>query len=179
MVEVPVPPPRKSRREEFYATLPASLKTECLVRSKIMVDDEALRQRQEIVRSTTPAQLSEIHGFSDIPLPTFIENMTVKRPPRQSKGSDKEQQEGEQGGDNVASSSFFAKLPESLKAECLVRAKVEDPEIQKLRAEIIKTKSVAELSQVTSLSDIPLPSPIEQLIRKPGAVERKKRFREK
>ena len=55
----------------------------------------------------------------------------------------------------------------------MVRAKVEDPEKQRERADAIRAKSVHELSQITSLSDIPVPT----IFRRP--VERKKRFREK
>ena len=75
---------------------------------------------------------------------------------------------------------MYDKVPASLKSQLLVKATVEDPEIQIERAEIVKTKTVNELSQVTTLSEFPVPEAIEKLIsRQPGAVERKKRFREK
>ena len=75
---------------------------------------------------------------------------------------------------------MYEKVPESLKCQLLVKATYEDPELQKERAETVKTKSVNELSQVTALSEFPVPEAIERLIsRQPGAVERKKRFREK
>ena len=75
---------------------------------------------------------------------------------------------------------MYDKVPESLKCQLLVKATVEDPEIQKERAETVKTKSVNELSQVTALSEFPVPEVVIKLIsRESGAVERKKRFREK
>ena len=67
-------------------------------------------------------------------------------------------------------------MPKALTQECLVRTKVEDPEKQRERAEAIRGKSVAELAQINSLSDIPLPAFISRSSR---PVERKKRFREK
>ena len=71
-------------------------------------------------------------------------------------------------------------MPESLKTQLLVKAAVEDPEVQKERAEILKSKTVNELSQISALSEFPLPEAIEELVyHRPGAVERKKRFREK
>ena len=79
----------------------------------------------------------------------------------------------------------YDKLPASLKSEVMVRVRQEDPEVQRERAELVKSKSPTELSQMTSLSDFPLPSTIEQYVRparsskEPGAVERKKRFRDK
>ena len=83
----------------------------------------------------------------------------------------------EGGGDGKG---MYDKVPESLKTQLLVKATVEDPEVQKERADLVKTKTVKELSQVTSFSDFPVPENIEKLVsRQPGAVERKKRFREK
>ena len=60
-------------------------------------------------------------------------------------------------------------------AQCLVRSKTENPETQRERAEVVKAKSVHELSQITSLADIPIPLRGSSA----SAVERKKRFREK
>ncbi len=68
-------------------------------------------------------------------------------------------------------------MPKALTdAQCLVRAKTEDPDVQKERAEVVKAKSVHELSQITSLGDIPIPFARGSSA---SAVERKKRFREK
>ena len=67
-------------------------------------------------------------------------------------------------------------MPRALKSEVMVRAKVEDPSVQRERAELVKAKSVHELAQITSFSDIPVPNFISRGTR---PVERKKRFREK
>ena len=68
-------------------------------------------------------------------------------------------------------------MPKSLtEAQCMVRSKMEDPEVQRERAEVVKAKSVHELSQITSLGDIPIPFARGSSA---SAVERKKRFREK
>ena len=69
-----------------------------------------------------------------------------------------------------------------MKSELLVRSKIEDPEVQKERAESVKAKSVGELSQIHSIDDIPLPRTIETLVGRSTSsrpVERKKKFREK
>jgi hypothetical protein len=57
----------------------------------------------------------------------------------------------------------------------MVRSKMEDPEVQRGRSEVVKSKSVHELSQITSLSDFPVPSFVS---RRPRPVERRKKFRE-
>ena len=79
-------------------------------------------------------------------------------------------EEGEEGGEKKGGA--LAALTE---AQCLVRSKTEDAETQRERAEVVKAKSVHELSQITSLADIPIPMRGSSA----SAVERKKRFREK
>ena len=75
----PTPPPRRFRREDLYESLPASLKTEVLVKTKVEVDENVLKQRQELTRSKSPAELSEMRGLDDFPIPTFVENLTKKK----------------------------------------------------------------------------------------------------
>ena len=73
---------------------------------------------------------------------------------------------------------LYNQLPGSFKSEVLVRARQEDPEVQSERAEIIKNKTVNELSQISSIDDFPIPKSVEQLIgRAPRPVERRKKFR--
>ena len=57
-------------------------------------------------------------------------------------------------------------VPESFKAQVLVKSRVEDPEVREIRRQLVQSKSVSELSQVTSLSDFPIPSTIERLVSK-------------
>merc|ERR1712096_199480 len=52
--------------------------TKLLVRSKVEADETVLKSRQELVESKTPAQLAEISGLADLPVPTRIE--TLMRP---------------------------------------------------------------------------------------------------
>jgi hypothetical protein len=59
--------------------------------------------------------------------------------------------------------TLYEKLPASLKAEVMVRAKDTDQEKSKQRQELIRSKSPHELSQITSLSAFPVPSPISNL----------------
>ena len=54
-------------------------------------------------------------------------------------------------------------MPDSLKSEVLVRSRVEDPEVQRERAEIAKTRTVSQLSQINSLADIPIPKNVQNI----------------
>ena len=59
--------------------------------------------------------------------------------------------------------TIYERLPGSLKSEMLVRVKDADPEKTKQRQELIRSKSPHELSQITSPSEFPVPSPIQHL----------------
>ena len=77
--------------------------------------------------------------------------------------------------------SIYGTLPASLtETKLLVKAQCEDPEVQAARAEIVKSKSVHELSQVTSISDLPIPEALENLMKKKelAPAERKKKFKD-
>ena len=68
-------------------------------------------------------------------------------------------------------------MPESLKAQVLVKAQFEDPEIQIKNQEITKTKTVQELSQINSLAEFPIPKTLESLLEKKVTLEKSRYFR--
>ena len=57
-------------------------------------------------------------------------------------------------------------LPAGLKMELMVKSKVEDPEVQKQRQEMVNNKSVAQLGEIHGLSDFPIPTTLERLVSK-------------
>ena len=59
-----------------------------------------------------------------------------------------------------------ASMPDSMKQQLLVKSRMEDPEVQKQRQEIVNTKSVAELGEIHGLSDFPVPATLERLVDK-------------
>ena len=56
--------------------------------------------------------------------------------------------------------SAFTTLPSSMKCELLVASKIEDQELVARNKEIVKNKSVHELSQIRDISDFPVPDGI-------------------
>ena len=58
---------------DIYASLPTSLKKEVLVRCKTENDYDTLQKRRDIVQNKTPKELSQISNFSEIPIPSRIE----------------------------------------------------------------------------------------------------------
>merc|ERR1712241_1593997 len=81
---------------------------------------------------------------------------------------------------------IYDTLPASLtETKLMTKSVVEEPEVQAARAEVVKSKSVAELSQITTISDFPVPETIENLFsnktvdRKQYApAERRKKIKE-
>merc|ERR1711963_287339 len=179
----PPVPPRGQKKEGIYDSIPASLKSELIVKS-VEQDQELVAERQETIRTHTPAQLSEIHSLADVPIPSFIQNLTaskknVAEPTIEKPKIDTEDKE-------KGPFKIYDTLPASLtETKLMTKSVVEEPEVQAARAEVVKSKSVAELSQITTISDFPVPETIENLFsnktvdRKQYApAERRKKIKE-
>ena len=64
---------------------------------------------------------------------------------------------------------MYNNIPQSLKAECLVRTKVEEnPEELARRKALTETKTPAELAKITSLGDLPIPATLERIVKSGG-----------
>ena len=61
--------------------------------------------------------------------------------------------------------SAFTTLPSSMKCELLVASKIEDQELVARNKEIVKNKSVHELSQIRDISDFPVPDGVENFFK--------------
>ena len=63
--------------------------------------------------------------------------------------------------------SIYGSLPRSMKEQqLLVKSKIQDPELVKERQELVRTKSPAELSQISSVADLPIPAPVENMLKR-------------
>ena len=69
----------QSFKESIYSTLPRSLKEQQLVVKSKLEDPEKVRERQEIVRTKSPTELSQISSISDLPIPSRVENMLKRK----------------------------------------------------------------------------------------------------
>merc|ERR1711963_1319058 len=179
----PVPPPRGQKKEGIYDSIPASLKSELIVKS-VEQNQDLVAERQETIRTHTPAQLSEIHGLSDVPIPSFIQNLTASKKNIDEPNAEKPKMDTEDK--EKGPFKIYDTLPASLtETKLMTKSVVEDPEVQAARAEVVKSKSVAELSQITTIADFPVPETIENLFsnktvdRKQYApAERRKKIKE-
>lgn len=99
-------------KESLLEKIPFNLKAECLVRSKVETDEKRLKERQEMTRAMSPAELGQIRSLGDLPIPTF------------RKKRDRSEPKTVQDGEGTSKQNLYEKLPESLKTEYLVRTKV-------------------------------------------------------
>ena len=64
----------------LYGTLPRSMReTKLLTNTREMLDPKELESRKELIRSKSPAELAQIHGVGEIPVPTKIQNILKGR----------------------------------------------------------------------------------------------------
>ena len=70
----------QSFKETIYETLPRSMReTQLITNSKFEEDEERLKERQELTRTKSPTELSQISSMSDFPIPTPVENLLKKK----------------------------------------------------------------------------------------------------
>ena len=80
------PPKRLHQEHHHYQkalqeyVIPQSLKSPLLVSSKYEIHPEVLKERQDLVRSKSPTELSEINSLSDVPIPKFFKTPNSSRP---------------------------------------------------------------------------------------------------
>ena len=147
----------------LYDSLPSSFKSEVLVRAR-QEDPEVQQARAELVKQKSPNQLSQINNLDEFPLPKTVESW-MGRAPRPVERRKKFRALQRSQSANIQQRVREA-MPESMKAQVLVKARIEEPEVLNARREIVQSKSVAELSQMASFSDFPIPTTIEKLMAK-------------
>ena len=87
--------PIRINLDSMYDNLPRSLtQKQLLVKSKVEEDPDVLKKRQEIVASKKPAELAQIGGFNEIPVPTALENIFKGGPPTAPRRKSKDDRDG-------------------------------------------------------------------------------------
>ena len=160
----------KSETSIKSATKATSWRDQKLV-TKIKVEEinDELEQRREIASKKTPAELAQITSLQDIPVPTTLKRMI--KSDKKLHGADEPpvkfstllKNKLSRSMSNIEGKSSSSSSSNWMNAECVVRKRIEDPKVQAERAETVKNKTVAELSQIHSLSDLPIPSALQHL----------------
>ena len=148
--------------EKIYDNLPSSLKSEVLVRSR-QEEPEVQQARAEVIKTKSVNELSKINSLNEFPLPKKVEQMIGRNPRPVERRKKFRQLQRSQSSASVKQRVTEA-LPNSLKTPVLVKSRIEDPDVLDSRRKIVESKSVSELSQMTSISDFPIPTTIERLV---------------
>merc|ERR1711981_1057270 len=131
-----------------------------------MGKSDVQKARQVLTQEKTPAQLGNIESFSDIPVPTI----------RKSKGEKMETDEEEEpfhfptNMDELGQAAYNT-LPKSMREQNIITAVKEnlDPEELERNRTLTKTKTPAELAQINSLSEFPVPEKIKNILNQSGS----------
>lgn len=161
--------------------VPDSLHSQKLLVVSKFEDADTLQLRQQIVQSRSVSELSQISGLSDFPVPEKLEKlMTLKRKKEQKLEDTLDRSAKPEGKDYSHLSpmalhdTLYSTLPRSMKSELRVTSRItsvkdsSDAATDKIqtRRDLVSSKSVNELSQVKTLADVPIPSPIQNLMDK-------------
>merc|ERR1712088_940188 len=152
-----------------YNTLPKSFREQNIVTAvKENLDPEELARNQELTRSKTPAELAQIHSLSEFPVPENIKKFLTSE-----KKADNTQKEPKKRRHSVTEPegppetfSLYSTLPRSMRETKLVtNVKVEeDEEVLRARQELVQNRTPAQLSAITSISDLPVPSKLTKMM---------------
>merc|ERR1712121_215327 len=153
----------KGFKDDMYASLPRSLKDQLIVRTKVEENEEVLQQRQALVESKSPAELSEIHSLGELPIPSRIEAWLYGSNVEAERTGDEESPMTLPRTKKELQEAVYRTLPPSLVQPCIVRSKVEDPTVLLERQQLQQTKSIHELSKIRNLNEIPIPGNIIKL----------------
>ncbi len=148
-----------------------------MVRAKVEADPTVLAARQQLVKTSTPAELGRINGLADLPVPARLKNLHLPKMGATAASSSL------LNGDVASSSrpstplllgngggggSLYNSLPRSLRdQQLMVRCRTDDADNEELkrRQELTRTMTPAQLSEISGISDLPIPAKLESLIK--------------
>jgi hypothetical protein len=159
--------------------IPDAMKeTKLMVRAKVEADPAVLAARQQLVKTSTPAELGRINGLADFPVPARLKNLHLPK-----MGGAAAASTSLLNGDVASSSrpstplllgngggggSLYNSLPRSLRdQQLMVRCRTDDADNEELkrRQELTRTMTPAQLSEISGISDLPIPAKLESFIK--------------
>jgi len=144
----------------WYDTLPKSLRENKMV-TKVKeadADDVVIQERMKLVESTKPSELGAIRGPGDLPIPRLFKA-------RSRSGSVSEKRNKRRASDASRAASRAESLPRpggkswrDTKCVTKVKASEADDETIQDRRRLVEAATPAELGQITSVADLPIPT---------------------
>merc|ERR1712130_148440 len=137
-----------------YNTLPKSFREQNIVTA--------------VKENLDPAELAQIHSLSEFPVPENIKKfLTSERKADNTKKEPKKRRHSVTEPEGPPEPfSLYSTLPRSMRETKLVtNVKVEeDEEVLRARQELVQTRTPAQLSTITSISDLPVPSKLTKMM---------------
>merc|ERR1711936_925055 len=148
-------------------SIPESLLTPLAVKS-VVEDQDVVAKNKEIIKTKSVGELAHIGGLSDFPIPDNVENLYNKLTATSSKRPAPAAPTERPSSPQNFKETIYETLPRSMReTQLITNSKFEeDEERLKERQELTRTKSPTELSQISSMSDFPIPTPVENLLKK-------------
>merc|ERR1711874_117145 len=159
--------------------LPRSLvDTKLVTNAKVEEDEEVLEARRHLVDTKSPAELSTVTSLSDIPIPSGLQNLwkvgsrSVSRAGSKP-GSAMDVNDAKRRRSRSASlpkgvrENLYNTLPKAWREQNLVTNVKTETDMDKVekRKEITENKTVQELSKITSIADLPIPTRLENFLK--------------
>lgn len=141
-------------------------------------DEETQKARKQLVEQYTPAELAKLSHPLDIPLPKIGKKSRSKSRERKKDGHEYVSYDlaysinkaklkffFRNQNDAADQNMFIATLPRSLKEKNLITSvkENEDDKVLEERRNLVKTMSPAQLAQLNSITDFPVPSRITNI----------------
>merc|ERR1711956_199839 len=150
---------RKLKNVYLNSAFHKSLHQPLIVKSKVEKEDERVA-RKALTEEKSPTQLGNIDSVSDIPIPKVFSSKPAENGEEscEPKHMPRNMEEWGQAAYNT--------LPKSFKEQNIVTAVKEnlDPEELARNQELTKSKTPAELAQINSITDFPVPENIKKFL---------------
>merc|ERR1712072_1613019 len=154
-----LPTPMELKEGYLNSAFHKSLHQPLIVKSKVEKEDVRVA-RQALTQEKSPTALGNINSVSDIPIPKVFSSKPAEEgeEPAEAKPMPRNMDEWGQAAYNT--------LPKSFREQNIVTAVKEnlDPEELARNQELTRSKTPAELAQIHSLSEFPVPENIKKFL---------------
>merc|ERR1711990_645861 len=164
MKKARLPSPMELKEGYLNSAFHKSLHQPLIVKSKVEKEDVRVA-RKALTEEKSPTQLANIDSVADIPIPKVFSSKPAENGEESSEPKHMPRNMEEWG------QAAYNTLPKSFKEQNIVTAVKEnlDPEELARNQELTKSKTPAELAQIHSITDFPVPENIKKFL----ASERK------
>merc|ERR1719350_2626232 len=157
----------KSMDELGKTILPASFFEQNIITAvKENLDPEELERNRTLTKTKTPAELAQINSLAEFPVPEKLKHLLAFERKETEQKENKKRRHSDCEPEISEPFTMYSTLPRSMRETKLVtNVKVEeDEEVLRARQELVQNRTPAQLSAITSISDLPVPSKLTKMM---------------